>query len=115
MRNIRHLTCVILIAMASGAQAQSSGPDTKAAQVAAPLAAEAKPKTEGEIRKVDKDQGKITIKHAPILNLDMPGMTMVFRASDPKALEMLKAGDKVRFSAEKVNGVLTVTAIETVK
>lgn len=115
MQNIRHLTCLVLIAIASGAHAQSSSAGAPSSQVAAPSAAAAKPNTEGEIRKVDKEQAKITIKHGPITNLDMPGMTMVFKVSDLKALETLKAGDKVRFFADKVNGVLTVTAIEAVK
>lgn len=115
MQNIRNVTCVILIAVASGVHAQSSSRGTQSAQIAAPSTAAATPNTDGEIRKVDKEQGKVTIKHGPIANLDMPGMTMVFKVSDPKALEKLKAGDTVKFSAEKVNGVLTVTAIETAK
>jgi Cu/Ag efflux protein CusF len=68
--------------------------------------------TEGEVRKVDTEQGKVTLKHGPIANLGIPGMTMVFKAADPKLLPNLKEGDKVRFTADKVNGVLTVTAIE---
>lgn len=69
----------------------------------------------GEVRKVDKEQGKLTLKHGPIANLDMPGMTMVFKVADPTMLDSVKEGDKVRFSAEKVNGAITVTAIEPVK
>lgn len=68
--------------------------------------------SEGEIRKVDKGAGKITIKHGPIPNLDMPNMTMVFRAKNPAMLDQVKPGDKVRFSADKINGVITVTKIE---
>ncbi len=48
----------------------------------------------------------------PIASLDMPGMTMVFKVGDPKMLDRLKEGDKVKFAAEKVNGAITVTAIE---
>ena len=70
------------------------------------------PSTEGEVRKVDKAAGKITLKHGPITNLDMPGMTMVFRVSDPALLDQVKAGDKVRFTAEKVDGALTVVRME---
>ena len=70
---------------------------------------------DGEVRKVDKEQGKVTLKHGPIASLDMPGMTMVFKATDPKLLDALKQGDKVKFAASTVNGVLTVTAIEAVK
>jgi len=71
--------------------------------------------TDGEIRKVDKDAGKITIKHGPIRNLDMPQMTMVFQVKEQGMLEQVKAGDKVRFSAEKIGERYTVTRIETVK
>ncbi len=70
---------------------------------------------DGEVRKVDRQAGKITLKHGPITNLDMPGMTMVFKAKDPKMLDEVKAGDKVRFTAEKVGEVFTVTRIEPAK
>jgi uncharacterized cupredoxin-like copper-binding protein len=68
--------------------------------------------TQGEVRRIDKGQGKLTLKHGPIANLEMPGMTMVFKVSDPRMLEGLREGDSVRFSAERVNGAITVTAIE---
>jgi Cu(I)/Ag(I) efflux system protein CusF len=71
--------------------------------------------SEGEVKKIDKDSGKITIKHGPLVNLDMPGMTMVFRVKDIAMLDQVKAGDKVKFNAEKLNGALTVTAIEVGK
>jgi len=73
------------------------------------------PLAEGEVRKIDKAQGKITLRHGPIANLDMPGMTMVFKVADPKMLDALSEGDKVRFSADRVGGAITVTAIEAVK
>ena len=57
--------------------------------------------TDGEIRKVDKETKKITIKHGEITNLDMPGMTMLFQVKDPAMLDMVKPGDKVKFRAEK--------------
>ena len=68
--------------------------------------------TEGVIKKIDKDAGKITIKHGPISNLKMPGMTMVFRAADPAMLDQVKEGEKVKFHVEKMNGALTITKIE---
>lgn len=68
--------------------------------------------SEGEIRKVDKDAKKITIKHGELKNLDMPAMTMVFQVKDPGILEKVKQGDKVSFVAEKVGGQFTVTQIE---
>ncbi len=67
---------------------------------------------EGEVRKVDKDAKKITIRHGPILSLDMPMMTMVFQVKDPALLDQVKAGDKVRFIAVKVGGQYAVTHIE---
>ena len=67
---------------------------------------------EGEIRKVDMDAKKITIKHGEIKNLDMPGMTMVFQVKDPALLEKAKVGEKVRFKAEKAGGAMVVTDIQ---
>jgi Cu/Ag efflux protein CusF len=71
--------------------------------------------SDGEIKKVDKDAGKLTIKHGELKNLGMPGMTMVFKVKSPAMLDKIKEGDKVRFVAEKVGGALTVTAIEAAK
>jgi len=71
--------------------------------------------SDGEVRKVDKDAKKITIKHGPLANLDMPPMTMVFQVRDPAMLEQVKAGDKVKFQAEKIGAAYTVTRIEPVK
>lgn len=67
---------------------------------------------EGEVRKIDKAAGKITIKHGEIKSLDMPPMTMVFRAEPPTLLDKVQVGDKVSFQAAKVGGTYTVTAIE---
>ncbi len=71
--------------------------------------------TDGEIRKVDKDTKKITIRHGEIKNLDMPGMTMLFQVKDPVMLDMVKPGDKVKFKAEKLGGGVVVTEIEIAK
>ena len=68
--------------------------------------------TDGEVRKVDKDSGKITIRHGAISNLDMPPMTMVFQVSDPALLDKVQTGDQIRFAAEKPRGVYTVTFVE---
>ena len=71
---------------------------------------------EGTVVKIDEGAGKITLKHGPIKKLDMDeGMTMVFRAQTPDLLKQVKAGDKVRFDAEKVNGQMTVTGIAKAK
>ena len=67
---------------------------------------------DGEVRKVDKDAQKLTIKHGPIPSMDMPPMTMVYRVKDPTMLEQVKAGDKIKFEAEKIGSAYTVTRIE---
>jgi Cu/Ag efflux protein CusF len=71
--------------------------------------------TDGEVKKVDKDAGKLTIKHGPLRNLDMPSMTMVFRVKDPTMLDQVKEGDKIRFVADRVNGAITVVELKLVK
>lgn len=78
----------------------------KVAQAAAPM-------TDGEVRKVDMETKKITIRHGTIENLGMPPMTMVFQVKDPALLDQVKAGDKIRFNAEKSGGAFTVTRIES--
>ena len=68
--------------------------------------------TEGEVRKIDMEGGKLTLKHADIKNLDMPGMTMVFVVKDKAMLDKLKTGDKVKFKAINDAGKFTVTEIQ---
>src|SRR5688572_29826472 len=67
---------------------------------------------DGEIRRVDKDQKKLTIRHGAIQSLDMPPMTMVFQVKEPAMLDAVSVGDKVKFQADKVGGAYTVTHIE---
>ena len=67
--------------------------------------------TDGEIRKVDKEAGKLTIKHGEIKNLDMPGMTMVFRVKDKVVLDKLQTGDKIKFKVVREDGNMVVTDI----
>ena len=70
----------------------------------------------GQVTKVDESAGKITIKHGPLKKFDMDdGMTMVFRAADPAMTKAVKAGDKIRFVPERINGQFTVTKIEKAK
>lgn len=69
-------------------------------------------RSEGEIRKIDKEAGKLTIKHGPLKNLGMPAMSMIFRAKDPAMLNNVKAGDKISFVADKVDGAFTVMQLE---
>ena len=90
-----------------GASSQSASSQGASAQTA--------DMAEGEIRRVDKDAKKITIKHGPLQSLDMPAMTMVFQVRDLAQLEQVQVGDKVKFSAEKLGGAYTVTSIEKAK
>lgn len=103
MFNIRIavIAAAAALQLAGAASAQPSNPGASGADL-----------SEGEIRKVDKDSKKITIKHGPLKNLDMPGMTMVFGINDDAMLDKVEAGAKVRFQAEKVDGKFVVTRIE---
>lgn len=99
------VAAILLAAASARAQAPAMAePPAASASAALP--------TEGEVRKVDKAQGKLTLRHGPIANLDMPAMTMVFRVADPKLLDNLQPGDKVRFAADKIDGAITVTALQ---
>ncbi|WP_035052183.1 copper-binding protein [Andreprevotia chitinilytica] len=83
-----------------------------AAEATEKTAAATAPLVDGLVKKIDKEAGKITLKHGPIPNLDMPGMTMVFKASDIALLDRVKEGDKVRFAADRLGGALAVTKLE---
>ena len=96
-----------LLVTSGHAPAQTPTPNPVAATSAA-----ATDMTEAEVRKVDLNAGKITLKHGPIKNLDMPPMSMVFQVKDPALLGPVKAGDKVRFTADKINGAYTVLTLE---
>jgi Cu(I)/Ag(I) efflux system periplasmic protein CusF len=108
---ITNFIAALGLAVALGAHAQGT-PPSGADHAAHHPASAAAPSSDGEVRKIDKEQGKVTLRHGPIINLDMPGMTMVFKVADPKMLDSIKEGDKVNFAAEKVHGAITVTAIE---
>ena len=98
---------------ASGNHGDHGKPIAKpAASTAAPTADS--DMTDAEVRKVDADNQKITLKHGFIKNLDMPGMTMVFTAKEKAQLSGLTAGDKVKFTVEMVEGKFTVTNIKQV-
>jgi Cu(I)/Ag(I) efflux system protein CusF len=71
--------------------------------------------TEGEVRKVDKAARKLTIKHGEIKSLDMPPMTMVFLVKDTAMLDKVKAGDRIRFVAEKSDAGFVVTDLQAAK
>ena len=73
------------------------------------------PMAEAEVRKIDIDAKKITLKHGEIKNLDMSPMSMVFQVKDPAVLAKFKDGDMVHFTADKVNGAFIVMTIEPMK
>jgi Cu/Ag efflux protein CusF len=76
--------------------------------------AQASAMSDGVVRKIDAANGKLTLRHGPIANLEMPPMTMVFRVQPPELMSGLKVGDTVKFHAESIDGAYTVTAIQTV-
>ncbi len=107
-----------LIVFASGNNGATHSGMAKSERTAAPAnaaASDSAAMTEGEIRKVNKDAGKLTIRHAELKNLGMPAMTMVFQVKDKTMLDQVKAGDKISFVAEKIGGKFTVTQIEARK
>lgn len=112
---------VLALGACGAAWAQAGGPaqaGTAAASTAAPAttpsgtAAAPAAKAEAEVRRVEAATGRIQLRHGHIANLDMPPMTMVFRVKAPGLLEGLKEGDKILFTAEKIDGNYTITSIE---
>lgn len=96
---------VFTMSTASLAASHAAAPASAAATTSLPMA-------DAEIRKIDLENKKVTLKHGEIKNLDMPGMTMVFQVKDAALLDNIKAGDKVKFTADKVNGAYTVMSME---
>ncbi|MGJ7498561.1 copper-binding protein [Variovorax sp. RT4R15] len=124
MSNIRIvlLAFVAALSFAGAASAQSSksmsdmpGMSDKAPAAGGANTAAASELAEGEIRKVDRENKKLTIKHGPLKNLDMPGMTMVFQVKEDTMLDKVEVGAKVRFNAEKLDGKFVVTDIEAAR
>ena len=118
MKNTR--TSLILVGLlatsalsfaASHAGAPMTKDDVKKDKPAAP----AVDMVDGEVRKIDKENKKITLKHSAIKNLDMPGMTMVFQVKDAAILDSFKTGDKVKFKAEQAGSTMVVTDIQPAK
>ena len=97
----------LVFALPFTASAQDKSGESKASEMKLPVEM-----TEGEIRKVDKEFKKITIKHGEIKHLEMPAMTMVFQIKDPAVLDQIKAGDKVKFLVEKAGGAFVITEIQ---
>ena len=112
MKSILSVLSVSLLIATPAAFAQTAGSMQNAAREPAQSMSET---VDGEVRKVDKDARKITLRHGEIKQLDMPAMTMVFQVKDPAMLDKVKAGDKVKFKAESAGGAMTLTEIEAAK
>lgn len=115
----RLLTGILISALGTGTAVAQQTTDTTgqhahATATAAAPAAVAVPQTEGEIRKVDAAAQKLTVKHGRIENLGMSPMTMVFRVGDPAFLTLVKTGDKVKMTVERIDGALTIVALQRV-
>jgi Cu(I)/Ag(I) efflux system periplasmic protein CusF len=109
---------LIALSAALPAQAQQKAQDHSAHHPAAAASAaptSAADMTDGEVRKIDKDGAKITLKHAEIKSLDMPPMTMVFTVKDKALLDRVQPGDKVKFKAISEAGKYTVTDLQVVR
>lgn len=113
MKAIHTVFAAALLASA-GAYAQQDDHASHHSGQAVSTAAAA-PLSDGEVRKIDLVQGKITLRHGPLVNLDMPGMTMVFTVPDKTLLDGLKENDKVKFTADKKDGAYVVTAIQAAR
>ena len=113
MKNANSLLIGAMLSLAAlmplSATAQATGDAGKPAAMAAASM------TDGEVRKIDKDAGKITIKHGDIKHLEMPGMTMVFTAKDKALLDKTQVGAKIRFMVINEGGKMVVTAIAPAK
>lgn len=104
---VRTIALSVLISPLVLAQGEHAGHQTDSSMSSAHA-----PMTNGVVKRVDKASGKVTLAHGPLANLGMPAMTMSFRVKDAAWLDQMKAGDKLRFVADDVNGVLTVIRFE---
>jgi len=112
--NTRHTFFVAMLVASASAQAQMSPAMKMTAHMkaSAPAGQASTVMTNAVVQKVDAAKGNVTLKHEDIANVGMPAMTMTFGVADKKMLHKVKAGDKVRFHVEIVNGAPTVTHIE---
>lgn len=100
-------------ALLASAAAFAPVPDLSAATLQ--VAQATRPPVEGEVTRVQKDTGKVTIRHGPIPNLDMPGMTMVFALKEPGMIDKVKAGSKITFTVDRIDGQFTVMSIDSIR
>ena len=118
MKKLIFMTLIGLLTICSHVTAQTTKETTATANVSpiSPTSPVSQVETsEAEVRKVDLGAGKVTLRHGEIKNLGMPPMTMVFQVKDRAFLNGLKAGDSVKFTADKIKGAYTVLSIEVVQ
>ena len=118
MKKLIFMTLIGLLSICSHVTAQTTKETTGTANVSpsSPTSPVSQAETsEAEVRKVDLGAGKVTLRHGEIKNLGMPPMTMVFQVKDRAFLNGLKAGDSVKFTADKIKGAYTVLSIEVVQ
>lgn len=106
---------LILSASLGAVTAQAAGDHAGHRMASQAVAASDMQMVDGLVKKVDKAAGKVTLAHGPLINLRMPAMTMAFRVKDAGWLDQMKAGDKIRFMADNVNGAVTVVHFEPAK
>ena len=109
--NALFLASLLLISAPGFAQSHNSH-GAHGASASAPASEKQAALADGEVKKVDKESGKITLSHGPLPNLGMPAMTMVFRVKDAAWLDAFKPGMKIRFQAETLDGALTIVRYE---
>lgn len=116
MKNIQSALAATVVtfslAVVGSAMAQTTMDQSKMGMTAVPAAAAAPGMTDGEIRKIDKENGKITIKHGEIKHMDMPPMSMVFNVKDKAMLDKVQVGEKIQFVVVQDAGKMVVTDIK---
>ena len=108
----RNLIATALIAFASLAGLPAYAAGDHAGHGMAQAGAAEMQMVDGQVKKVDKAAGKVTLSHGPLTNLNMPAMTMVFRVKDVAWIERMKPDDKIRFVADYINGTLTIVRLD---
>lgn len=111
-RTAKGYALAIALFLPAAANAQATDSSHAGHGTSAPTPSSNATMSDGEVRKVDHEAKKITLRHGPIANLGMPPMTMVFQVDDPKLLDQVKAGDKVKFRADKSGGAYVVRDLQ---
>ena len=103
---------LVALSFALSVSAQTAAPHAHGAPAAKAATSEV---YDGQVRRINKETGRVTLAHGPLTGLSMPAMTMAFQVKDAKQLASLKEGDKVKFALEQSGDNLIVTRIEVVK